>query len=196
MEIKDPEKRDAVIADYLATVKNIKDSNLEARSAGLTRKRELEETFAPVVAANEEMTRKIVDEITPLTEQIRKMRQNKKPYGPLTETFLNNYMDGDVDKIFGIRYEDAISWIGNKVISILSNDDIAVNGKVYEGTFGLWSLITDRNPKEYTYDDLMNYKEMLYIQYKCLTSTLRCKFTISASKRVKEMEESASYDME
>ena len=82
LEIKDPEERDAVIADYLAVKQAIKDRNLDKRMAGLTRKRELEETFAPVVAANEEMARKIVDEITPLTEQIRKMRQaNIKPYG-------------------------------------------------------------------------------------------------------------------
>ena len=163
LEIKDPEERDAVIADYLATVKRIKQYNLDERSAGLTRKREMEETFAPVVAANEEMTRKIVDEITPLTEQMRKMRQtNNKPYGPLTEMFLQKYMNDDVDKLFGIRYENAIPWIGKRVISILSNDDIAVNGKVYEGTPGLWSLITDRNPKEFTFDDLINYKQILY----------------------------------
>ena len=31
---------------------------------------------------------------------------------------------------------------------------------VYEGTPGL--LISNMNPKEYTYDDLMNYKEILY----------------------------------
>ena len=80
-EIKDPEVRDAVVADYLKVKQNIKDRNLDKRSADLTRKSELEETFA-VVTANEEMTRKNVDEITPLTEQIRKMRQNKKPYGP------------------------------------------------------------------------------------------------------------------
>ena len=109
------------------------------------------------------MAQKIVDEITPLTEQIRKVRQNNKPYGLLTETFLQKYMAGDVDKLFSIRYENAIPWIGNKVISILSNDDIVVNGKVYEGTPGLWSLITDKNPKEYTFDDLINYKEMLRV---------------------------------
>ena len=164
LEIKDPEERDAVIADYLRVKQNIKDRNLEERTAGLTKKRELEETFAPVVvAANEEMARNIVHEITPLTEQIRKMRQaNNKPYGPYTEIFLQKYMDGDVDKIFGIRYENNIPLIGNQVVSI-NNDDIAVNGRVYKGTPGLWSLITDRNPKEYTYDDYNTYKEILYV---------------------------------
>ena len=71
-------------------------------------------------------------------------------------------MDDDVNKLFGIRYENAIPWIGNRGISILSNDDIAVNGKVYEGTPGLWSLITDKNPKEFTFDDLVNCKHILY----------------------------------
>ena len=88
MSIKDRDERDDVIADYLAVKQATKERNLEERSAGLTRKQELEETFAPVVAANEEMTRQIVDEITPITEQVRKMRQNNKPYGPLTEIFF------------------------------------------------------------------------------------------------------------
>ena len=161
MAIKDRDERDAVIADYLAVKQAIKERNLEERSAGLTRKQELEETFAPVVAANEEMARQIVDEITPITEQVRKMRQNNKPYGPLTEIFLQKYMNDDVDKLFGIRYENAIPWIGNKVISI-NNDDITVNGKVYEGTPGLWSLITDTNPKGYSFEDYINYKDILY----------------------------------
>ena len=81
LDIKDRDERDAVINEHLKVKQNIKDRNLDKRMAGLTRKRDLEETFAPVVAANEEMARKIVDEITPLTEQIRKMRQaNNKPY--------------------------------------------------------------------------------------------------------------------
>ena len=63
------------------------------------------------------------------------MRQTNNK--PLTETFLQKYMNDDVDKLFGIRYENAIPWIGNRVISILSNDNIA----------GLWSLITDKNLK-------------------------------------------------
>ena len=159
MEIKDRGE----VKEYLALKKAIKYRVLDERSAGMTRKQELEETFAPVVAANAEMTRQIVDEITPITEQVRKMRQtNKKPYGPLTETFLQKYTNDDVDKLFGIRYENAIPWIGNQVISILTNDDIKVNGKVYEGTPGLWSLITHDNPKEFTFDDLINYKQILY----------------------------------
>ena len=46
-------------------------------------------------------------------------------------------MDGDVDKIFGIRYENHVPWIGNQDITILNNDKIVVNGTVYEGTPGL-----------------------------------------------------------
>ena len=83
-------------------MKNIKEHNLEEGTAGLKKKKELEETFAPVVAANNKMTQNIVDEIVPLADQVRKMRQNRS-YGPLTEAFLQKYMDGDVDKIFDIR---------------------------------------------------------------------------------------------
>ena len=108
-------------------MKNIKDRNLEERMAHLKNKKELEETFS-LVAANNEMTKEILDELIPLADQVRKMRQNtnKKSYGPLTQAFLQKYMDGDVDKIFGIRYANHVPWIGNQDITILNNDKIVV----------------------------------------------------------------------
>ena len=55
LNIKDPEERDATIADYLATVKRLQQRNLEERSDLMNRQRELEETYEPVVASNQEM---------------------------------------------------------------------------------------------------------------------------------------------
>ena len=45
MNIKDPEERDAMIADYLATVKRLQKRNLEERSNLIDRQRDLEETY-------------------------------------------------------------------------------------------------------------------------------------------------------
>ena len=86
--------------------------------------------------------------------------------GPNAETFIANYLNPDtrnnqVDTTFGIRYENGPWMIGNKQIKI-EGDDIKIEGEIYEGTPGLWSLITSKTPKNYTEDDLARYKELLH----------------------------------
>ena len=66
-----------------------------------------------------------------------------------------------MDKTFGIRCEDVKFMIGGKVIKI-QGDNIEIDGEIYMGTPGLWALITERNPKEYSFEDYERYKELLY----------------------------------
>ena len=66
-----------------------------------------------------------------------------------------------IDKTFGIRYEDGDWMIGNKRIKI-NGIGITIDGEVYDDTSGLWSLITDKAPKQYDNEGLERYKELLY----------------------------------
>ena len=52
--------------------------------------------------------------------------------------------------------------IGDKQIKIDDDDDIRIDGEMYEGTPGLWSLITSKSPTNYSDYDLQRYKELLY----------------------------------
>ena len=86
--------------------------------------------------------------------------KQRRVYGPLTESFLQKYMDpkkSQIDTTFGIRYEDGDWMISNKRIKI-DGDNITIDGEVYDGTPGLWSLITDKVPKQYDWE---RYKEFL-----------------------------------
>lgn len=67
MNIKSTEKRDAMIEDYLATVKR----NLEERSDLSDRQRDLEENFKPVVVSNQKMAKEIVKEFFPIKEELK-----------------------------------------------------------------------------------------------------------------------------
>ena len=51
-DIKNPEKRDAMIQDYLTTVKRLQQRNLEERSDLIDRQRDLEENYEPLAASN------------------------------------------------------------------------------------------------------------------------------------------------
>ena len=55
--IKHPEERDAVIENYLALNKRLKECNIEERGYLMDRRRDLEETFQPIVTSTEDGSR-------------------------------------------------------------------------------------------------------------------------------------------
>ena len=182
-----------MIEEYLALKSRLKKRNMEERGDLMDRRRDLEENFEPVVASNKKMAKEIVDELTPITEELRELNdkaqqrqkqlantsstvgvkrdidsqprsKQRRVYGPLTDSFLQKYMDpkkSQIDTTFGIRYENGVWMIGNKQIKI-NGDDIIIDGEVYNGTPGLWSLITDKTHKQYDNGDLERYKELLH----------------------------------
>ena len=71
MNIKDPEERDAKIADYadnLAMVKRLQKRNLAERNV---RQRDLEETYEPIVASNEKMVQEVIEDLIPIEEELK-----------------------------------------------------------------------------------------------------------------------------
>jgi len=68
------------------------------------------------------------------------------------------------DKTFGLYDKDGKFYIGDTEVKI-QDDDIIIGDDVaiYDGTAGLWELITSRIPddKIYTKQDLENYKEII-----------------------------------
>ena len=178
-----------MIEDYLALKKRLKERNLAERGDLMDRRRELEETFEPVVASNEQMARDISKDLEPINEELNRnlemnevhrkslriggKRKRESMYGPLAARFYRKYLNpnGQVDKTFGIRYEDGKPMIGDKLIDIIG-DNIVIDDEVYIGTPGLWSLITDKTPKEYDvrvhyerYKELLHETNTLYHRY-------------------------------
>ena len=147
LNTKDVEGRDAMIADYLALKKRLKERNLEERGYLM----DPQETFEPVVASDEKMVQDIIGDLTPITEGlhvINKILEAKKEpprpkigskrrfvskYGPFAETFLREYMDDKVVIWCTIRK----FMIRDKVIEI-QDDNIEIDGEMYMGTPGLW----------------------------------------------------------
>ena len=76
LNIKHPQERDAVIEDYLAPKKPLKERNLEERGYLMHRQRDLEGTFEPEVASNQKMTEDIIKDLTPITKGLRVINRN------------------------------------------------------------------------------------------------------------------------
>ena len=136
LDIKDPEERDVIIADYLAVKKRLKDRILQERNELMNHQQDLEENFKLVVHEQQE-DRDIVDELVPITRELRELN-NKAPQrpkiasvprigakrdiesqpqskwklvttcGPLTETFLQKYMDSDKKQVNTTLVSDTI----------------------------------------------------------------------------------------
>ena len=65
------------------------------------------------------------------------------------------------DSVLGIYNQNNQFKIGNAPVKIDGND-LVISNRKYERTKGLWSLLTKKEPNNYSQDDLENYKQILF----------------------------------
>ena len=165
------------MADYERMKREIRERSENRKMSGQSRNRILQETFHPVVKAQEDMTEKIVkslkeinhvkeEKIIPFPSKKRRLSSDHEYGGPLASAFRNRYMsrDNDIDSSFGIHFVNGKPYIANTPIKI-ENDDIIIYNEVYDGTPGLWSLITEKKKGKlegkYDDEDLIEYEGIL-----------------------------------
>ena len=174
--IADPVERERVVEDYKRMKREIQEREEERKISGQNRNRMLHETFQPVVKAQTDMTEKIVKslkEINPIKQEKkfisskkRRLSSDNDEFGPLANAYRNKYMNrvDDIDTSFGINFHDGEPYIGSTPIKI-ENDDIIIYNEAYQGTPGLWALITEKSKTKiegkYNADDLADYEEIL-----------------------------------
>ena len=61
------------------------------------------------------------------------------------DALLKAFTKKDIDKFYGIYAEDGKFKIGSKEVNIEDNN-IKVEGIIFEGTPGFWELVTSKNP--------------------------------------------------
>ena len=154
LDITDPKKRDAIVAEYLATVNRIQQRNLNEKAQDLAHSDELKEVFHPVIESTKKSTEAITKELAPLREEMKNLNANlhypatvktedeqlkigskrrrlEGKHGPLVELFLRKYLNGDVDTTFGIHHErDRGWWMGNKSVKF-QGDNIVIDDEIY-----------------------------------------------------------------
>ena len=156
----------------------------------MARQAELEEQWEPVVKSQDRVTEKITKELEPIKDEIVNLRESLEhqpqagpsssssdDLGPRAKRFINRnkVQDPTLDRSFGIRYTIAQSGpvIGNTPITF-RGDDIVIGNKVYIGTRGLWSLITDKyekqidqaNPTDVDYEQYAGILQQTHVLYK------------------------------
>lgn len=181
IDIKDPKKRDQIVADYVATIRNIQQRNENEKTLGQFQQQQLEKTFEPIIKAGEKSTEQIIKKIEPLQNELetvttkinantrlpiiigRKRTWDERSGQNAIDYYLKNYSKTDLDKYYSIKQEDGGLMLGNKQVLVDSSSNITIDDTTYKGTTGLWQLIMLNSPNEssYTKEDEQDYKEII-----------------------------------
>ena len=82
--------------------------------------------------------------------------------GSIATDYLKKVLTEGNDSVTGIRFEDLdIMMIGDKKVELQDENNLKVDGEIYDGTPGLWALITEKKPKKFTDQDLEAYKKLM-----------------------------------
>ncbi len=165
--IKNHEKRDAMVEDYIATVKRIQQRSENEKLGSLAQRTLLEETYRPIVRSQEKASKEIVKGLVPIKDEIANLRENLEErshgkrkirrlgsefdgYGPLATNFKRRTMAGDptLDRSFGIRYLLNGQTVIGKTPVTIQGDNIVVGDLIFKGTPGLWALVTDTKEEQ------------------------------------------------
>ena len=147
-------------------------------------------TTKEITESQKATAREITEGLRPIREGIEKLPQAMQPIGEASgKTFEEEkekeepeeYQEGEDeelvgeiaykylnkpfrDKTFGIRKEGSRHFIGDQHVIIQDNDIILTRSdERFQGTPGLWELITSKNPKNFTDKDYGEYKGIMLL---------------------------------
>ena len=177
LKISDPAKRDAIVKEFLELKKDIRDNFLSERTGEQQLQTDLSKFYRPITQTQKATAKEITEGLKPIREGIEKLPQAIQPLGEATgeeeKEDEEEELVGEIayhflnkpyrDTTFGIRKEKGHHYIGNKHIIVDDDDIIRENGERFEGTPGLWELITFKTPKNYIDKDYDNYEDLMII---------------------------------
>ena len=173
LKITEPQKRDLMVDEFLKMRKNIQINQLAERLGEQDAMAHFTRQYKPITDVQKDLSQNILSEIKNLPKAIDFPRTYKEytpaiegdipeMIGPIAASYLRKFVTKDADKVYGIYDNKGTFYIGDTRIGI-TDDNIIVGEKEYQGTPGLWELITMKMPNDQVYDDedYGNYAEIL-----------------------------------
>ena len=181
LKITNPKKRDAIVADFIATKRRIQQRNLDERAKDLAKEEDLQQLFKPVIQSTEKSAVTLQKELLPVQNELKdlnsklektldvgeKEKEDRKFIlkSANLEDILESYGMANprkLDPYFSIQRVQDGYMMGNKKVTFDNSSNIYIDGVRYEGTLGLWSLIMLKEPPEWEDKrDLANYEKIL-----------------------------------
>ena len=179
LKISDPKKRDFVVQEFLKTKRNIQQHSLAEKTGDQEFSTQMSKMFKPLIDTQREVVKEVIENMPslpaitfPAFPSIRAAHdddddesQEEEPtnIGSIAGKYLMKFASKTgVDKTFGLYDKDGEFYIGDKGV-LISGDNLFVNNKEYQGTPGLWELITSKkpDPEMFTDDDYEQYQNIL-----------------------------------
>ena len=160
LNIKNPNERDKIVAEYLATIKRIQKREVDERTQGLSRERELINEYLPITKATEKVAQAVINELEPFKEALKPIQKKSQTWDEQSDVNALEYYathTNGADKYYSIREENGEFILGDKQIE-LDGNNIIIDADQYHGTPGLWRLIMLNDPKDYTEDEFHIYE--------------------------------------
>ena len=178
LKISDPKKRDFVVQEFLKTKRNIQQHSLAEKTGDQEFSTQMSKMFKPLIDTQREVVKEVIENMPslpaitfPAFPSIRAAHddddesQEEEPtnIGSIAGKYLMKFASKDgVDKTFGLYDKDGAFYMGDKQV-LISGNNLIVNDKEYQGTPGLWELITSKTPDSeiFTDGDYEQYQNIL-----------------------------------
>ena len=178
LKISDPKKRDFVVQEFLKTKRNIQQHSLAEKTGDQEFATQMSKMFKPLIDTQREVVKEVIENMPslpaitfPAFPSIRAAHddddesQEEEPtnIGSIAGKYLMKFASKDgVDKTFGLYDKDGAFYMGDKQV-LISGNNLIVNDKEYQGTPGLWELITSKtpDPEIFTDGDYEQYQNIL-----------------------------------
>ena len=191
IKVTDPRKREALIKDFIETRKRIKDHFISRKVGEIEYQTGLTKLFKPITETQKATTKEITEaqkataekfasELLPIKEGIEglplklfnqvfpALEYTKSDISKLGALAINALIEAltkkGVDQTYGLYSKNKRFYMGNKPI-IIENNNIIVDNTVFEGSSGLWELITSKNPDpdNYTDEEVSKYQDLVFL---------------------------------
>jgi len=180
LKIKDPSKRDKLVAEYLKTKKKIQEDFRSERLGEQSLHEDFGKMFKPITEQQQKSSEDIISKLEHLQEAIENSPALQAlPWGSQAEALpepplpinigrtigthlIKSYGKEYGDKTYGFKNKGIYFFIGNSEVKF-EGDNLEIGGKIYKGTPVVLDLISmDKTKiKDATKTDKDNYLEIL-----------------------------------
>ena len=179
LKITDPKKRDLIVQEFLKTKRNIQQHNLAEKTGDQEFTTRMSKMFKPLIDTQREVGEKVQQSIEKMPQPLPAITFPAFPsiradddesnqgeptnIGSIAGKYLMKFASKTgVDKTFGLYDKDGAFYMGDKQV-LISGNNLIVNDKEYQGTPGLWELITSKTPDSeiFTDGDYEQYQNIL-----------------------------------
>lgn len=153
------------VKDYIESARALQQKFEQVRRGFISRRKSFEEQYQPITEQlhvlstllNKNTSSQATSSSSSSSSKERGLRE---VIGDMAFDYLCATPSTDRDTTFGLRIEGGKAYLGSEQVFINRNV-ITVKGENFKGTEGLWRLLTLKEPKDFTKDDLNVYEKLV-----------------------------------